>query len=51
MKKLAYLGLVGAALAIPMKVFVDKVDKEAQNAYQQAQVQLAKINIDRLRML
>ncbi len=51
MKKLAYLGFVGAALAIPMKVFVDKVEKETQNAYQQAQVQLAKINIDRLRML
>ncbi len=51
MKKLAYLGLVGAGLAIPMKFFVDKADKEAQNAYQQAQVQLAKINIDRLRML
>ncbi len=51
MNKLAYLGLVGAGLAIPMKFFVDKADKEAQNAYQQAQVQLAKINIDRLRML
>jgi len=51
MKKFAYLGLVGASLAIPMKIFVDKADKEAQNAYQQAQVQLAKINIDRLRML
>ena len=51
MRKLAYLGFVGVGLAVPLKIFVDKADKEAQNAYQQAQVQLAKINIDRLRML
>jgi hypothetical protein len=50
-KNLVYLGFVGASLAIPLKIFVDKVDEEAQNAYQQGQIQLAKINIDKLRML
>jgi len=51
MKKLVYLGFVGASLAIPLKLFVDKADEEARNAYWQGQIQLAKINIDRLRML
>jgi len=50
-KKLLSLAVLGISLGVPLKVFVDKVDKETQNAYQQAQVQLAKINIDRLRML
>jgi hypothetical protein len=51
MKKLLTLGVLGISLGVPLKIFVDKVDEETQNAYQQAQVQLAKINIDRLRML
>jgi hypothetical protein len=50
-KALLTLGVLGIGLGVPLKVFVDKVDKETQNAYQQAQVQLGKINIDRLRML
>jgi hypothetical protein len=50
-KKLLSLGVLGIGLGIPLKLFVDKVDEEAKNAYQQGQIQLAKINIDRLRML
>jgi len=50
-KALLTLGVLGIGLGVPLKFFVDKVDEEAQNAYQQGQIQLAKINIDRLRML
>jgi len=50
-KKLVYLGFVGASVAIPLKIFVDKADKETQQAYQQGQVYLAKVNIDKLRLL
>jgi hypothetical protein len=50
-KALLTLGVFGVGLGVPLKLFVDKVEKETQNAYHQAQIQLAKINIDRLRML
>jgi hypothetical protein len=50
-KKLLTLGVLGLSLGVPLKIFVDKMDEETQNIYQQGQVQLAKINIDKLRML
>ena len=50
-KALLTLGVLGLSLGVPLKFFVDKADEEAKNAYHQAQIQLAKINIDRLRML
>jgi hypothetical protein len=50
-KKLLTLGVLGISLGVPLKLFVDKADEEAQSAYQQAQIPLAKINIDKLRML
>jgi hypothetical protein len=50
-KALLTLGVLGLSLGVPLKLFVDKADEETQNAYHQAQIQLAKINIDRLRML
>jgi hypothetical protein len=50
-KALLSLVVLGISLGVPLKIFVDKVEEETQNAYQQAQVQLAKVNIDRLRML
>jgi len=50
-KALLSLGVLGISLGVPLKIFVDKVGEETQNAYWQGQVQLANINIDRLRML
>lgn len=50
-KKLVYLGFVSVSVAIPLKVFLDKVDKETQQVYSQGQVYLAKVNIDKLRLL
>ncbi|NAZ06387.1 MAG: hypothetical protein GU344_00240 [Thermocrinis sp.] len=51
MKKLVYLGFVIAGVAIALKIFVDKVDEETEKAYQQAQDQLVKENLEKLRML
>jgi len=51
MKKLVYLGFVIASVAIALKIFVDKVDEETEKAYQQAQDQLVKENLEKLRML
>jgi len=50
-KALLSLGVLGISLGVPLKIFADKVDEKTQNAYWQGQVHLAKINIDRLRML
>jgi len=51
MKKLVYLGFVIASVAIALKIFVDKVDEETEKAYHQAQDQLVKENLEKLRML
>jgi hypothetical protein len=50
-KKLLSLGVLGISLGVPLKVFMDKADEEAVDAYQQGQVYLAKVNIDKLRLL
>ncbi len=50
-KKLLSLAVLGISLGIPLKVFVDKADEEASNAYQQGQMYLAKVNINKLRLL
>jgi len=50
-KKLLSLGVLGISLGIPLKIFVDKADKEASDAYQKGQLYLAKVNIDKLRLL
>jgi hypothetical protein len=50
-KALLSLGVLGISLGVSLKLFVDKVDEQTQDAYWQGQVQLAKVNIDRLRLL
>jgi hypothetical protein len=45
------LGVLGISLGIPLKVFMDKADEDASNAYQQGKIYLAKVNIDKLRLL
>jgi hypothetical protein len=50
-KKLLSLAVLGIGLGVPLKVFVDKVDEKAGNAYQQGQVYLAKVSIDKLKLL
>ncbi len=50
-KKLLSLAVLGIGLGIPLKVFMDKVDDAANDAYQQGQVYLAEVNINKLRLL
>jgi hypothetical protein len=50
-KALLSIGVLGISLGIPMKVFMDKADEKASDVYQQGQIYLAKVNIDRLRLL
>jgi hypothetical protein len=50
-KELLSLGVLGISLGIPMKVFMDKADEKARDAYQQGQIYLAKVNINKLRLL
>jgi hypothetical protein len=50
-KKLLTLAVLGIGLGVPFKVFMDKADEEARNAYQEGQLYLAKVNIEKLRLL
>ncbi len=50
-KKLLSLAVSGISLGVPLKVFIDKADEAASNAYQQGQEYLAKVNIDKLKLL
>jgi len=50
-KNLLNLAVLGISLGVPLKVFVDKADEAAGNAYQQGQMYLAKVNIDKLKLL
>ncbi len=50
-KKLLSLAVLGISLGVPFKVFIDKADEEASDAYQQGQIYLAKVNINKLRLL
>jgi hypothetical protein len=50
-KALLSLAVLGIGLGLPLKVFMDKADEKASDAYQQGQIYLAKVNIDRLRLL
>ncbi len=50
-KKLLSLGVLGISLGVPLKVFVDKADEEAGDAYQRGQVYLANVNINKLKLL
>ena len=50
-KKLLTLAILGISLGVPLKVFVNRADEAAGDAYQQGQMYLAKVNIDKLRLL
>jgi len=50
-KKLLSLAVLGISLGVPLKVFLDKADEEAGNAYQQGQMYLANVNINKLKLL
>jgi hypothetical protein len=50
-RKLLGLAVLGFSLGVPLKVFMDKADEEASDAYQQGQLYLAKVNIEKLKLL
>jgi len=50
-RKLLTLAILGISLGVSLKVFIDKADEAASNAYQQGQMYLAKVNIDKLKLL
>uniref|UniRef100_A0A7C5SZ92 Transglycosylase SLT domain-containing protein n=1 Tax=Thermocrinis ruber TaxID=75906 RepID=A0A7C5SZ92_9AQUI len=50
-KRLLNLAILGISLGVPFKVFMDKADEAAADAYQQGQVQLAQVNINKLKLL
>jgi hypothetical protein len=50
-KTLVSLAVLGIGLGLPLKVFMDKADEKASDAYQQGQIYLAKVNINKLRLL
>jgi len=50
-RKLLTLAILGISLGVSLKVFIDKADEDASNAYQQGQMYLAKVNIDKLKLL
>ncbi|NAZ06360.1 MAG: transglycosylase SLT domain-containing protein [Thermocrinis sp.] len=50
-RKLLTLAILGISLGVSLKVFIDKADEAASNAYQQGQMYLAEVNIDKLKLL
>jgi len=50
-RKLLTLAILGISLGVPLKVFIDKADEAASNAYQQGQMYLAEVNINKLKLL
>jgi hypothetical protein len=50
-KTLLTLGVLGIGLGVPLKLFVDKAGEAASNAYQQGQLYLAEVNINKLKLL
>jgi hypothetical protein len=50
-KKLLSLAVLGIGLGVPLKVFIDKAGEAASDAYQQGQMYLAEVNINKLKLL
>lgn len=50
-KQLLSLVVLGISLGVPLKVFIDKADEAASDAYQQGQMYLAEVNINKLKLL